>query len=342
LSFQTQILDWYDKNRRSLPWRADCGQAANPYHVWLSEIMLQQTTVATVKGYFDKFLQNWPDVNALANAELDEVLSAWAGLGYYARARNLHKCARMVADDHGGQFPTSPSELKKLPGIGPYTSGAIAAIAFDQPFAAVDGNVERVLSRYYAIETPLPRSKPAIKEKADGLVPGKRAGDFAQAMMDLGATICNPRAPLCARCPLAGECLGLEKNIAGELPKKLAKKTRPVRTGKAFVVQREDGAILLRRRPAKGLLAGMLEVPSTQWREIAAQKAPRDGPLVEHTFSHFHLVLEVENSNSISQAEPREEDSHEWLAPGQLSNSALPTVMKKILARALGPDVLKS
>ncbi len=293
--------------------------------------MLQQTTVATVKSYFLKFLKLWPNVQAMAGADLDDILAAWAGLGYYARARNLHACAKQVVEQYCGVFPSDVSALQKLPGIGPYTSGAIAAIAFDQQVAAIDGNVERVLSRYYAIETPLPKSKPLIKEKAEKLVPKKRAGDFAQSLMDLGATICTPRSPNCPRCPLHGDCAGLKRGIAADLPNKLPKKQRPTRHGRAFVVQRADGAVLLRRRPEKGLLGGMLEVPCSAW--IEGNTSAKN--TIEHTFTHFHLVLEVIVTNSIEQAEARPRDSHVWVPVDQLARQALPTLMKKVLAKAL-------
>jgi len=331
LNFQSKLLDWYDRHRRELPWRAAPGQKPDPYHVWLSEIMLQQTTVATVKSYFLKFLDLWPDVNAMAGADRDVVLAAWAGLGYYARARNLHACAKIVAGQYGGVFPQDADKLQKLPGIGPYTSGAIAAIAFDQPIAAVDGNVERVLSRYYAIETPLPVSKRLINQKAADLVPKQRPGDFAQSLMDLGATICTPRSPNCALCPLHGDCKGLKRGIAASLPKKQPKKNRPTRYGKAFVVQRKDGAVLLRRRPEKGLLGGMLEVPCSKWIESKTDAAN----IIEHTFTHFHLVLEVIVTDTIDGAETRDLSSHVWVPVGKLASQALPTVMKKVLAKVL-------
>ncbi len=331
MDFQRSLLKWYDQHRRTLPWRARPGQTADPYHVWLSEIMLQQTTVATVKSYYLKFLDLWPDVQAMAAADLDDVLAAWAGLGYYARARNLHACAKVIVDQFHGVFPKDAVELQKLPGIGPYTSGAIAAIAFDLPIAAIDGNVDRVLSRYYAIETPLPASKPLIKDRANALVPPKRAGDFAQSLMDLGATVCTPRTPNCGACPLKNSCRGLHKGIAANLPIKAPKKPRPVRYGTAYVVQRQDGCILLRRRPAKGLLGGMLEVPCSKWRE--GQQTGKN--TIEHTFTHFHLILEVIITDNIDAAEERAPDSHVWVQADKLSGQALPTVMKKVLAKAL-------
>ena len=345
MSFQDKILGWYDEHRRSLPWRALPGRKTDPYRVWLSEIMLQQTTVATVKSYFLKFTKLWPDVTAMANADLDDVMAAWAGLGYYARARNLHACAKIISEHYDGVFPQNTNELAKLPGIGPYTSAAIAAIAFDLSVAAIDGNVDRVLSRYYAITTPLPASKPLIREKANKLVPAHRAGDFAQSLMDLGATICTPRSPNCNICPLAKECLGLKKGIATTLPVKLPKKPRPTRYGTAFVVQNSDGAILLRRRPAKGLLGGMLEVPSSMWieqpSELNSELSFAQLDVIEHTFTHFHLILKVVSSETFFGAEHRHQDSHEWVAINQLADKALPTVMKKVLIKALGAQIFK-
>ncbi|HUN49573.1 MAG TPA: A/G-specific adenine glycosylase, partial [Candidatus Sulfotelmatobacter sp.] len=299
------LLAWYDRHRRDLPWRAAPGRRAEPYHVWLSEIMLQQTTVATVGPYFAAFLRRWPTVAALATAELDAVLHAWQGLGYYARARNLHACARLVATKHGGRFPDSEAGLRTLPGIGAYTAAAIAAIAFDRSAMVVDGNVERVVARLFAVETPLPAAKPELRALAATLTPAKRAGDFAQAMMDLGATVCTARAPLCARCPLAGDCAGLARNIAASLPRRAPKRERPTRHGVAFWAVRADGAVLLRRRQDKGLLGGMMEVPSTPWRErpwgaaeaLAAAPLAADwqplGGTVEHGFTHFALQIAV-------------------------------------------------
>ncbi len=258
-----KLLQWYDRNARVLPWRAVSPSRMDPYKVWLSEIMLQQTTVAAVKEYFLNFTQKWPTVKALAAAPLDDVLKAWAGLGYYARARNLHKCANVIVSEHGGKFPDDLGALQKLPGIGPYTAGAIAAIAFDKPFAAVDGNVERVISRLDAIETPLPDSKPQIKTRAQALMTDHRAGDFVQALMDLGATICTPKSPNCQICPWTDDCDGRKQGIAATLPRKQPKKKIPTRQGHAYLAISNDGYILLRRRAEKGLLGGMMEVPGS-------------------------------------------------------------------------------
>jgi A/G-specific adenine glycosylase len=330
-----QLLAWYDAKGRDLPWRVK-GRPADPYHVWLSEIMLQQTTVAAVKPYFARFLASWPTIEALAKAPLDEVLRAWAGLGYYARARNLHHCARVVAGEGSGRFPADYDGLRKLPGIGPYTAGAISAIAFGGRHAAVDGNVERVLSRFYAIEEPLPDSKPVIRGKAEAMVPDVRAGDFAQAMMDLGATVCTPKSPDCGNCPWAEECAGLRRGIAGGLPNRRARKALPTRHGTAFWIERGDGAVLLRRRPDKGLLGGMMEVPSTGWDGGAgpplAAKWKKLPGLVTHTFTHFHLELEVRRAAKVSNGELLHDGDYRWVSRSALSGEALPTVMRKVVA----------
>jgi A/G-specific adenine glycosylase len=337
-----RLLAWYDAHGRDLPWRVKghaTGARQEPYFVWLSEIMLQQTTVAAVRDYFRKFVALWPTVETLAAAELDDVLRAWAGLGYYARARNLHACARAVVDRHGGRFPAALDELLALPGIGPYTAAAISAIAFDLPHAAVDGNVERVISRFHCIEEPLPESKPLIRAKAQSLVPLKRAGDFAQAMMDLGATLCTPKSPNCLICPWAEDCEGRLRGIAAELPRRAVKKLVPTRRGHAFWITRPDGAVLLRRRPEKGLLGGMMEVPSGDWAAklpepvfpFPASWRKRVGH-VTHTFTHFHLELTVwvAEADEVSLADSR------WVGREQLHAEALPTVMRKVVAHALG------
>ena len=339
-----QLLGWYDVHARVLPWRAPPGVRPNPYRVWLSEIMLQQTTVQAVRAYFERFLVLWPTVEALALAPLDDVLRAWAGLGYYARARNLHACAREVAQRFGGRFPAEVDALLSLPGIGGYTAGAIAAIAFDRPHAAVDGNVERVISRLHGIETPLPESKPEIRRLAAGLVPSRRAGDFAQAMMDLGATICTPRRPNCLICPWTEHCAGRASGLAPLLPRRRPKAELPVRRGTAFWVERPDGAVLLRRRAEKGLLGGMMEVPSTAWGELAAapeSHAPVEAAwrrlpgLVEHTFTHFRLELDVLAAESVDPETPAPTQCR-WVAGDSLASEALPTVMRKIAALAQG------
>ncbi len=343
-SRSSQLLAWYDANARVLPWRARGTAVADPYRVWLSEIMLQQTTVQAVKAYFEKFVALWPTVEALATAPLDDVLKAWAGLGYYARARNLHACAKDVVSRFGGRFPATEEALRSLPGIGPYTAGAIAAIAFGGRHAAVDGNVERVISRIYAIETPLPLSKPEIRAKAQALVPEQRAGDFAQAMMDLGATICTPRQPNCLICPWTEHCAGRISGLAPTLPRKAPKKAVPTRRGVAFWVAREDGAVLLRRRPEKGLLGGMMEVPSTQW-SAKVTDAEAQAPLaaawrklpgkVEHTFTHFHLELTVWLAENVIDGALRDDGDYRWTKRQDLAGEALPTVMRKVVSHVL-------
>ena len=339
---QERLLVWYDGHARRLPWRALPGQRPDPYHVWLSEIMLQQTTVATVGPYFETFLSRWPQVEDLAAASLDEVLTAWAGLGYYARARNLHKCARVLVEQHGGRFPEEEAELLKLPGVGPYTAAAIAAIAFDRPAAPVDGNWERVVARLFAIRTPLPAAKPALKRAAVSLVPQQRPGDFAQAVMDLGATICVPGRPKCLLCPVAAFCAARHLGIAPLLPAKEPKAEKPSRRGIAFWITDAEGRLLLRRRPERGLLGGMMEVPSTEWREEAWAEANAllQAPLfadwrplpgrVRHTFTHFHLELEI----WAGQAEGAVPDGR-WVTLDGLGEQALPSVMRKVIAHAL-------
>ena len=342
-----RLLAWYDRHRRTLPWRAPAGERTPPYRVWLSEIMLQQTTVATVGEYFRRFVERWPTVEALAAAPQDEVLSAWAGLGYYARARNLHACARTVAERHGGRFPEDEPGLRALPGIGPYTAAAIRAIAFDIPASAVDGNVERVIARLHALETPLPDVKPEIAARAAKLVPQQRAGDYAQAMMDLGATVCVPRNPRCVICPLMAGCKARKQGLAEELPRRAPKALKPTRRGLAFVLARRDGAILLRKRPEKGLLGGMDEVPSSAWREgrfveaAALGEAPvparwqvMEG-LVRHTFTHFHLELAVARATATTARLGEQVAGASWCPLDRLTERALPTVMRKVIAHAV-------
>jgi len=335
-----RLLGWYDRSRRRLPWRADPGVAADPYRVWLSEIMLQQTTVATVGPYFEKFLDRWPTVGDLAAADLDAVLHAWAGLGYYARARNLHKCAQRVADEHGGDFPDTEEGLKTLPGVGRYTAAAVAAIAFGRRAVVVDGNVERVMARLFRVPQPLPDSKPALTALADRCTPDERAGDYAQAVMDIGATICTPRRPKCVLCPLVDLCAG--RDVADELPRKRPKAAKPTRRGVAFWIERPDGAVLFRRRPEQGLLGGMMEPPSTDWVEGDAPEATPPVPLslarplpgmVRHTFTHFHLELSVVAGRAEMSAEAIPESR--WVLPDGFGDLALPTVMKKIVRLAL-------
>jgi A/G-specific adenine glycosylase len=342
-----RLLGWYDRHRRVLPWRAPEGHSADPYHVWLSEIMLQQTTVQTVGRYFLAFVERWPGVRDLAAAPLDDVLHLWQGLGYYARARNLHACARAVVERHGGAFPADEEALRALPGIGAYTSAAIAAIAFDRPASAVDGNVDRVITRLHALDQPIQDMKPEIRALAARLVPQHRAGDYAQAMMDLGATVCIPGDPRCVVCPVMELCAARRLGIAAELPRKRVKAARPVRRGIAFFLLRKDGAILLRRRPPRGLLGGMMEVPSSDWREgeldrvAALGQAPietrwRALPgIVRHVFTHFELELELVTARLPTERAAAALAGVQWCAVDRLGEMALPTVMKKVLRHAI-------
>lgn len=336
------LLDWYDRHARDLPWRVPpaarrTGVMPDPYAVWLSEIMLQQTTVAAVSAYFRRFLTLWPTVGALAAASDAEVMGEWAGLGYYARARNLLKCARVVAGDLGGIFPDTLDGLRALPGIGPYTAAAIAAIAFDRPEAVVDGNVERVMARLYRIETPLPAAKPEIRARAEAMTPTTRPGDYAQAVMDLGATICIPKSPACGLCPWRAGCAAHAAGVQADLPARAPKKPKPTRHGIAYLGRREDGAWLIERRPESGLLGGMLGWPGAAWGDSAESHPPakadwRDpGVEVRHTFTHFHLRLDLRVATLPLDCQP---ETGEFIA--RLRPSDLPTVMRKAhdLARA--------
>jgi A/G-specific adenine glycosylase len=342
------LLDWYDRHRRDLPWRAASGVVPDPYRVWLSEIMLQQTTVAAVAPYFDRFIARWPDVRALAEAPLDDVLRAWAGLGYYARARNLHACAKAVVERCGGRFPASEAELAELPGIGPYTAAAIAAIAFGARTAAVDGNVERVMARLHAVEEELPAAKPRLRALAARLVPSQRTGDFAQAMMDLGATICTPKRPACAVCPWMGACRARARGDAATFPRRAPKRAGELRRGAAFVALRADGCVLVRAREPRGLLGGMTEVPTTPWTQdfdadaalSAAPALSRARPrwqrlpgVVSHVFTHFPLELTVYRAQVPAGTRPP--DGARWTPLTTLGGEALPSLMRKVVAHAL-------
>jgi len=343
----TALLAWYDRHRRTLPWRAAPGERADPYRVWLSEIMLQQTTVKAVGPYFARFLARWPDVGGLAAAPRDDVLTSWAGLGYYARARNLHACAQAVVERHGGIFPSDEAALRALPGIGAYTAAAIAAIAFDARATPVDGNIERVIARLYAVEATLPAGKPAIQVLAATLTPPRRAGDFAQAMMDLGATICTPKRPACALCPWSDGCVARARGDAETFPRKTPKREGRLRRGAAFVALRADGHVLLRTRPGKGLLGGMTEVPGSEWAhgfdplhalvdapKFEAEPAWRRIPgAVTHVFTHFPLKLAVFVA-AVPNGTPAPAGAR-WVALSGLGGEALPSVMRKVLAHAL-------
>jgi len=342
VSVRRRLLAWYDARGRDLPWRYKNGERPDPYRVWLSEIMLAQTTVATVKGYFEEFLRRWPRLADLAAADMNDVLHAWQGLGYYARARNLHRCARLLVGEKKARFPDTEEELRQLPGIGEYTAAAIAAIAFGRKTTPVDANIERVTARLFAIDDPLPGAKGSIKELARTLTPAPtprgRPGDFAQAMMDLGATICSPNNPDCPACPLKSACLAEKTGAPERYPVKPAKKPRPLRHGMVFWAVRCDGAVLLRQRPEKGLLGGMMEIPSTQWRgkawtaKEAVAIAPVQGDwrtldgVIRHTFTHFHLELTV----LAGAVNGHEAEKGLWCPPSAFSDHALPSVMKKI------------
>lgn len=307
-ALRSALLAWYDAQARRLPWRVGpaeraAGAAPDPYRVWLSEVMLQQTTVPHAAPYFLEFTRRWPTVGDLAAAPDAEVMAAWAGLGYYARARNLLACARAVAGQHGGALPDSEAGLLALPGVGPYTAAAVAAIAFDGPANVVDGNVERVMARLFAVEDPLPAAKPQLKALAAGLVRDERPGDWAQALMDLGAVICRPKAPLCERCPLAAHCAALMAGAPETYPRRSARARRPHRYGIAYVLTRGEEVALV-RRPPQGLLGGMLALPTSDWREApwtldeALAAAPADAAWrevgeVEHGFTHFTLSLRL-------------------------------------------------
>lgn len=343
------LVTWYEENARVLPWRVGPaarrrGARPDPYAVWISEIMLQQTTAATVRARFEDFVARWPTVEALAAASLDDVLGAWAGLGYYARARNLHACAREIAREAGGVFPDAEEGLRALPGIGEYTAAAIAAIAFDRRAVVVDGNVERIVSRLFRIEKPLPAAKREIRRAAAEIWPQARSGDFAQALMDLGAAICRPKAPACLLCPVSSACAAFAAGDAETYPRKAAKRAKPQRRGAAFALFNAEGEFLLERRPAEGLLGGMLALPSTEWTEnapttedrAAAAPAPADwsnAGAIDHVFTHFRLTLDV----YIGRAKKgfKLKAGQKW---ARLASARVPTVMRKAIERALGGD----
>jgi A/G-specific adenine glycosylase len=346
------LLAWYDRHRRILPWRARPGEKPDPYRVWLSEIMLQQTTVRAVAPYYARFVEKFPTVEKLAAVPLDEVLRLWAGLGYYARARNLHDCARMVVERHGGRFPSSEEALRDLPGIGPYTAAAIAAIAFDRHASPVDGNVERVVARLHAVEDPLPGAKRLIGRLAAAFTPDHRCGDFAQAMMDLGATICTPKQPACILCPWSEACAANRRGDPEAFPRKAPKAAGRLRRGAAFVAVRADGHVLVRTRPAEGLLGGMTEVPTTIWAHdfdeanafaaapaFPRKRGQRDAAwrrlpgVVTHVFTHFPLELAVYAAKVARDVAPPH--GTRWVERSGLDGEALPNVMRKVIAHAM-------
>ncbi len=348
------LLDWYDKNRRHLPWRALPGQVPDPYAVWLSEIMLQQTTVATVTPRYQQFLDRWPRVEDLAAAPLDDVLGEWAGLGYYARARNLHACAKALVERFDGHFPDNAKDLATLPGIGAYSSASISAIAFDKPATVVDGNVERIVARLNAITDPLPGIKPHLKHLSEPLFMGEdqsRPGDFAQAMMDLGATVCVPARPKCEQCPWADHCQARAEGIAETLPRKVKKTGKPHRYGIHYWVVDEQGRVLFHRRPEEGLLGGMLELPTKAWTagkrapDFEAQLAKQawfrgDWHLlpgvVTHSFSHFDLTVRIAVASRV-EALPVDDPAGEWrwVSVDDFDNAALPSVTAKMVRHAM-------
>lgn len=336
-------MNWYDVHAREMPWRVmpkmrKAGHLPNPYAVWLSEVMLQQTTVAAVRSYHTRFIALWPTVGALAAAEDADVMAAWAGLGYYARARNLLKCARAVVADHDGSFPRTYDELIKLPGIGPYTAAAISAIAFDEASTVLDGNVERVMSRLYDDHTPLPAAKPVLMDYAKQHTSPRRPGDYAQAVMDLGATVCTPKNPTCGICPVRSMCKAQKAGTQGDLPKKTPKKPKPTRHGVAYIARRDDGAWLLETRPDKGLLGGMLGWPTTEWGDTPPDQEPVSADWQEldiqarHTFTHFHLILRVQTAWLPRDALP---DRGQFMPADAFSPNALPTVMQKAYTLAV-------
>lgn len=341
------LLAWYDRHRRALPWRAPPGTPGEAYQVWLSEIMLQQTTAKAVAPYYLRFIARWPTVGALAAAPLQQVLGAWAGLGYYARARNLHACARIIVAQHGGKLPQHEAQLRALPGIGAYTAAAIAAIAFDAPASPVDGNIERVVARLYAVDRALPAARPQIVARARALTPARRAGDFAQALMDLGAMICTPKNPACALCPWHDGCAARRRGEAEAFPRRPPKRQGALRRGAAFVARRADGCVLVRTRPSTGLLGGMTEVPTTAWsgqfdESAALAHAPCFGTpvswrrlpgVVRHVFTHFPLELVV-CAADVPAGTPAAAGAR-WLALADAADEALPSLMRKVVAHAL-------
>ncbi|MGQ0527521.1 MAG: A/G-specific adenine glycosylase [Alphaproteobacteria bacterium] len=339
--FRQAILSWYDRHRRDLPWRAKAGKRAKAYHVWLSEIMLQQTTVTAVAPHYMKFLQKWPDVHALACAKAPDVMSAWAGLGYYARARNLHACAKIVSKDLKGIFPEEQEALKKLPGIGDYTSAAIRTIAFDKPATVMDGNIERVMARYFAVREPLPGAKPVLKSLAAGFFENyeERPGDLAQAMMDLGAAICIPGKPRCSLCPLNQTCEARGQNIQDKLPARAAKKARPKKAGHVYWVSDSKNRVLIEERPARGLLGGMPGFPTSSWDKagkaikppIALQSFKMEtagrNAVVRHVFTHFELELTLKKARAAKGF--KAPAGYKWVEAGALKNVGFPSLFKK-------------
>ncbi|RBP09844.1 A/G-specific DNA-adenine glycosylase [Roseiarcus fermentans] len=336
-----RTLTWWDRARRALAWRAAPGETPDPYRVWLSEVLLQQTTASAATPYYRTFVERWPTVERLAAAPMEEVISAFAGLGYYSRARNLHACAKAVAA-RGGRFPSEEAELRALPGVGAYTAAAIAAIAFDRRAAPVDGNIARIVARLTALETPIASSRKAIAAAARALAPDRRAGDFAQALMDIGATLCRPLTPDCPACPLSRDCLAFRSGAPETFPRKAAAKPKPKRIGAVFFAHRADGAFLARRRPPKGLLASTVELPGTVWTGEGPGTAwAEDAPIparwrrlpgaVDQVFTHFALSLAVYAAPYAGGAP----DSHFWVSRDAVAEAGFSNVMRKAVAHAI-------
>jgi len=330
--FQENLLTWYGENKRILPWRLE---NSHPYATWVSEIMLQQTTVPTVIPYFQRFLAKWPTIGDLAEASLDEVLHLWQGLGYYSRARNLHQCAKKIVTDFGGIFPSDEKMLKTLPGIGDYTAAAIGAIAFDRPTVVMDGNIERIMARLFLVKEPLPQSKPILKQYAKTIASEKNPGDYAQALMDLGSSICTPKSPLCKQCPIAIHCKAFHHHPE-EYPKKQPKKVTPKKYAGLFWVEDQNGNVLIERRPEKGLLGGLMGFPTSPWEELE-QDVLKFAPvkaewevvegIITHTFTHFHLTF------SILKARVQNPKEGLWVSKKDLVHHAFPTLMQKVIQR---------
>lgn len=338
--FSADLLSWYDKHRRNLPWRALPDEIPDPYRVWLSEIMLQQTTVTAVIPYFQKFTHKWPTVQMLANAPNEEIMSNWAGLGYYARARNLHKCAKVVSEDFNGIFPDNYKDLKSLPGIGDYTASAIMAIAFNKPANVVDGNVERVMARYYTVDNPLPQGKRDLKNYAEihANYTYERPGDYAQALMDLGATICTPKSPKCLLCPVQQGCHAYRDGTQELYPKKVAKKAKPTKHGYVYWISDEKGKIMVHKRPEKGLLGGMYGLPTSEWVENKkniqhlsftnlGSKDDKKREHIKHVFTHFNLYLYLEVLNEAKVDAPK---NHLWVDSQTIEDLGFPSLFSKV------------